>query len=125
MFVTRIYFSKAIKIAPNTTSWFGFEELGYFVNPGNTTNLNGNYIMKNKISDYIWLGIVGFGCGTINSIPIKLTTCSVGPTGFRMFNPTSSAITPSTKLELNTDGSYKNQPPFVDVMLVRKDICER
>lgn len=125
MFVCRLYFSKANPIAPNTTSWIGFEENGYFINPGNTTNVNANYIVKNNISYYNWFGIVGFGCGTIKSVPIKLTICSAANTGIRVFNPTSSTITPATKLEFDSNGSYKNQPPFVDVLLVRKDICER
>ena len=125
MFVARLYFSNTREIKANTTSWLGLEENGYFINPDNTTNPNGNYIAKNKISDYNWFGIVGFGCGTINSIPIKLTVCSIGNTGFRIFNPTSSSITPTTKLEFNSDGSYKNHPPFLDMLLVRKDICER
>lgn len=113
--IIRYYCNESLSIPANGFKWI---DISYC----KTSDHNKyNYFTSTK-ENYIASGIIAFGGGESNSLAHKLGLNSICGTGFRLFNFSSSTITTTTKIELNSNGSIKNRPPFVDMLYIRKDM---
>lgn len=73
------------------------------------------------IDNYFVIGVIGAGNGDVNKASTGLAVVSFGHTGFRLYNYTSSKVTTSAKLELDSNGAVINRPPYIDILYIRKD----